>query len=191
MFPTAVMKKPLTAAARVRYRNSRPVGNCRRFESTLRGDMAKRLSTVAAIATCAIAIPGAALANGRLPAGHQFAISPADPSFFVVETAFGVLVSHDTGKTWSWVCEKAIGYGLEGGTEDPTLGLMSKSVLAGLSEGLAASTDEGCSWAFSLNDPIIDLVVQRNSPHSALVLTSKYSGVGDVPGKTPLRHPCP
>jgi hypothetical protein len=125
-------------------------------------------------------LPGAALANGRLPAGHQLIVSPSDPSFFVMETSFGILVSHDTGASWSWICEKAAGYGLDGGIEDPAIGLTSSAILAGLRAGLSSSTDQGCTWGFARRDPMVDVVVRRDDPHAALALASSYLGLGDA-----------
>ena len=134
----------------------------------------------AAMGASAMLVRETALANGRLPAGHQLIVSPDDPSFFVMETSFGVLVSHDTGASWNWICERAVGYGLDGGIEDPAIGLTSSAILAGLRAGLSSSTDLGCTWAFARSDPIVDVVVRPDDPHAALALASSYLGVGNA-----------
>src|SRR5579862_1537698 len=77
-------------------------------------------SAAIALTIVVVAFPGKARANGRLPAGHQLVVSPSDPSYFVMETAFGILVSHDAGASWSWICESSVGYGFDGSVEDPT-----------------------------------------------------------------------
>jgi MYXO-CTERM domain-containing protein len=126
-----------------------------------------------------LALTGTARANGRMAAGHQVVVSPVDPNFFVMETTFGLLVSHDAWTTLGWVCESPIGYG-DGGVQDPSVGLTQKAILAGLRQGLARSSDQGCSWSFALRDPVVDVVVRRDDPHSALALTTKYVGSGDA-----------
>ena len=122
---------------------------------------------------------GVAHANGRMPGGHQVAVSPVDPSFLVLETTFGLMISHDSGSTFAWVCESPIGYD-DGSEQDPSIGVTPKYILAGVREGLSLSGDGGCSWSFATSDPVIDLVVRPDDPHTVLALTSKYVGVGDA-----------
>jgi hypothetical protein len=114
-----------------------------------------------------------------MPGGHQVAVSPVDPSFLVLETTFGLMISHDSGSTFAWVCESPIGYD-DGSEQDPSIGVTPKYILAGVREGLSLSGDGGCSWSFATSDPVIDLVVRPDDPHTVLALTSKYIGVGDA-----------
>src|ERR1700677_273630 len=87
----------------------------------------------AAVVTLGFAAP--ARANGRYPASSQLAVSPKDPSVMLVRATYGLLPSFDGGKTWSWVCEEAVGYDSE---EDPTMAFTSDgTLLAGLFEGLS------------------------------------------------------
>jgi hypothetical protein len=120
-----------------------------------------------------------ARANGRMPAGHQLVVSPIDPNTLVLETTFGLLFSHDQGATFGWVCESPIGYG-DGGVQDPSIGITSRFVLGGVREGVSISPDQGCSWTFPVRDAVVDLVVRPDDPHTALALTSTFSGVGDA-----------
>jgi hypothetical protein len=118
-------------------------------------------------------------ANGRMANASQIVGSPVDPSVLVMETTVGLLVSHDRGATFGWVCEGRIGYG-DGGVQDPSIAMTSGFVLAGLREGLAVSADQGCSWSLTGSDPVIDLARRRDDAHSALALTTAFSGVGDA-----------
>jgi hypothetical protein len=138
-----------------------------------------RHAFAAALIALSLGLAVSARANGRIAAGNQIVVSPADPSLLVMETTFGLLISHDMGNSFGWVCESAIGYGA-GGVQDPSIGVTAKVILAGLHEGLARSPDQGCSWSLALSDPVIDLVVRPDDPHTAFVLTSKYAGVGDA-----------
>ena len=59
-----------------------------------------------AVAALLLVVPAReARANGRFPAANQLAHSPTDPKLFVLRTTFGILVSHDAGASWDWVCE--------------------------------------------------------------------------------------
>lgn len=120
----------------------------------------------------ALCIASSAGANGRYPKADQLQVAPDQPEFLAVRTTFGLLVSHDSGRNWDWICEAAIGYS---GVQDPTLGMMENgTIIASLAEGIARTADQGCSWAFSSaplgGSPVIDLTVRKNAPSQALAL---------------------
>jgi len=134
---------------------------------------------VAGVALLVVDAPGAR-ANGRYPKADQIALAPDDTKFLAVRTTFGLLVSHDSGQNWDWICERAIGYS---GVQDPTVGLLDGGTLiASLSEGIARSADRGCSWGFSDADlggsPVIDLSVRRGARTQALALVWDAQTVG-------------
>src|SRR5258706_15149126 len=58
----------------------------------------------------------AARANGRPPGTSSINFRPGHDADIAVGMTFGLLVSHDHGTTWQWMCEQAIGYG---GIYDP------------------------------------------------------------------------
>jgi MYXO-CTERM domain-containing protein len=120
-------------------------------------------------------------ANGRLPTAHEIVFSPTDPGFVVIEATFGLFLSQDTGASFGWVCEPAIGYPSTLSL-DPPIGITPTSVLAGTPYGVSVSADRGCSWQFTLTAKIADIVVRRDDPHSALALASSYSGRTDAGG---------
>jgi hypothetical protein len=64
----------------------------------------------------ALLYPAAALANGRPPLTNGVHFRPGDNHSLYVATTFGLLVSHDDGCSFRWICEQNIGYG---GTFDP------------------------------------------------------------------------
>ncbi len=125
----------------------------------------------------------AAHANGRFPAASQLVISPTDPSFLLLRTTYGFLVSHDGGTTWDWICETAIGYGTN--VEDPPIAITANgTIVAGMQEGLGVSSNLGCDWHFvggALDkQPIVDVVVRPDAPHTVLVLASQQTGTNDA-----------
>lgn len=129
---------------------------------------------------CAFCVSLGAHANGRYPKADQLQVAPDDAQFLAVRTTFGLLVSHDAGQNWDWICERAIGYS---GVQDPTLGLMNRgTIIASLSEGIARSTDSGCNWAFSdaplSGSPVIDLTVFKGAPNRALALVWDAQRIG-------------
>jgi MYXO-CTERM domain-containing protein len=145
------------------------------------GNLAGRRALAAAVPLLGLSLFTAtqARANGRMAAGHQIAVSPTDPSFFVMETTFGLLISRDAWSTLGWVCEGPVGYG-DAGIEDPSIGVTSTAILAGMREGLTVSSDHGCTWTFALSEPVVDVVVRTDDPHSALALTSHFTGTSDA-----------
>jgi photosystem II stability/assembly factor-like uncharacterized protein len=113
-----------------------------------------------------------ARANGRFPRADQLVVVPGRADELVLRTTFGLLLSSDAGETWDWVCERAIGFS---GIQDPSLAVMPNGVvLVGLLEGLAQSSDRGCSWSIAATParelPIVDLSARREAPSHAVAL---------------------
>lgn len=59
-----------------------------------------------------------------------------------LRATFGVLVSRDAGKTWQWLCERALGY--EGTWDPPIAATRDGRLWVGLENGLV-STKDGCT----------------------------------------------
>jgi hypothetical protein len=136
---------------------------------------------VAGIAAASLVLTAAApaRANGRFPASNQIAFSPSDADLVLLRTTFGVLLSHDAGVSWSWLCEDVLGT-LSSSTEDPLLGVTAASIVAtpGLADGLSVSVDHGCDWSPTggplAGQLVRDLVVRPDAPDVVLALTSTY-----------------
>jgi hypothetical protein len=103
----------------------------------------RRTSSVALIALAFICSTGIAAANGRFPQAQAFESVPgSDGSTLFLRATFGVLVSRDAGKTWHWVCERALGYD---GQWDPPIAVTKDGRLwVGLERGLVSTVD-GCT----------------------------------------------
>jgi MYXO-CTERM domain-containing protein len=139
-----------------------------------------RAQHLLAIASTCAALLGAApaRANGRFPASGQIVVDRSDPSHLVLRATFGILRSRDQGKSWGWICEGAVGYG---GVEDPMMGITADgSLLAAVFEGLAASRDDGCGWAFAggllAGQTPVDLSVRPTDPREVIVLSADFAG---------------
>jgi MYXO-CTERM domain-containing protein len=99
---------------------------------------------------------------------------------------FGSLVSHDRGKTWSWVCEKSIG---SAGVEDPMYAFTPNgTVIATTFQGLSVSKDKECTFGFfgaGTGDPLkglvlVDLASRPNDRKGVVVLASAYDTLDDA-----------
>ena len=90
----------------------------------------------------------------RSPAGCIF--SPAITKSLYVATTFGLLVSHDDGCSFRWICEQNVGYG---GTFDPKYRIATDgTIFATTYTGLRVSRDGGCTFTTATagqpaNDP--------------------------------------
>lgn len=132
-----------------------------------------RHAVVAALAVTLGAAP--ALANGRFPLSNQIAKTSARPASLLVRTSFGLLISDDGGKSFSWVCEAVMGYG---GTQDPGIAMFADgSIGVAAFEGLSVSHDGGCTWQTitdeGLKDQyVIDIATERDRPERGVAVTS-------------------
>jgi photosystem II stability/assembly factor-like uncharacterized protein len=130
-------------------------------------------SVASALLALAASLAGPdARANGRFPRADQLVVVPGRADELVLRTTFGLLLSSDAGATWDWVCERAIGFS---GIQDPALAILPNGVvLVGLLEGLAQSSDRGCSWSSASTPetqrPIVDLSARREAPSHAVAL---------------------
>lgn len=117
-------------------------------------------------------------ANGRFPSAGHIEVDPENPERILLRATYGLVVTHDGGKRWDWLCEKAMNYG---GVWDPPVGVMKGgSILLGLPDGLSISTPDACrfSRAMALEGKLVtDVAVDKKNPSRAVVLTSSPLGM--------------
>ena len=86
---------------------------------------------------------GDAGANGRPPAASTIHFKQGSDNDIIVGLTFGLVLSHDGGTTWHWMCEKAVGYG---GMYDPDYSYsQSGAIFATTFDGLKVNRD-GCTF---------------------------------------------
>ncbi|MFO0606034.1 MAG: hypothetical protein U0324_22805 [Polyangiales bacterium] len=140
--------------------------------------MRPRLRSALALTLWTLA-PRAALGNGRFPAAGYVVVGPGPSSDVVaLRTTFGVLVSRDGARSWSWTCEESVD---AVGMFDPSVavGRGGFAVLA-LPSGLAASAD-GCDWRRpegTPRRPIVD--VSQDATGDVVVAAVGPSGTQDA-----------
>ena len=103
-----------------------------------------------------VASSSVARANGRFPESNAIFFASNDADTVLLRTTFGLVTSHDRGKTWDWVCERSVGLA---GVEDPMYAVTPDGTMLSSSfQGLAISRDKACNWSFA-GGPVKDLVV--------------------------------
>jgi hypothetical protein len=102
------------------------------------------------LAVVAVLCPVIALANGRAPLTNGVHFQPGDNRSIYVATTFGLLISHDDGCSFRWICEQNIGYA---GTFDPRYRIAQDgAIFATTFTGLRVSRDGGCSFTTATAD---------------------------------------
>ncbi len=139
-------------------------------------------SAAALLASLATLTPAPALANGRYPAAGQIATYPSKPGTLLVRATYGLLLTTNGGQEWQWICEPAVGFNSE---EDPVVSFAADgTIYAGIFEGLALGTPDGCSWSFVpgslLGKYVIDLAVDAQDPTQAVLIISNSVGQDDA-----------
>jgi photosystem II stability/assembly factor-like uncharacterized protein len=131
--------------------------------------MKRRAALGVALAAIAVVIARQANANGRYPQASQIVIDPSDATHWVARATFGILETHDSGGSWSWMCEDAVGYT---SSEDPPIAVTADgSTIVAFSGGLRATHDGGCTWSSAGDVGFgIDVTLDPSNPHRALAL---------------------
>ncbi len=91
-----------------------------------------------------------ARANGRFPASANVVTRPGDADDIYLALTFGMMLSHDDGAHFYWMCEANIGYG---GDFDPKYAVGADgTIYATTFEGLRVSYDGGCTFVTATED---------------------------------------
>ncbi|MBX3188001.1 MAG: hypothetical protein KF819_13340 [Labilithrix sp.] len=118
-----------------------------------------------------------ARANGRFPESNGIFFAPSDPNLVLLRVTFGLMLSHDRGATWDWVCERSIGLA---GIEDPMFNITPAGTFLGSTfSGVTVSRDQGCSFDFSPNTKdyvFIDLTSRPSEAQRVVAFASSYDG---------------
>ncbi|MBK8942578.1 MAG: hypothetical protein IPM79_34535 [Polyangiaceae bacterium] len=139
--------------------------------------MTRRLLS-AAMAAALAAAPGGAAANGRFPDAQQLVVAPTDPSHMAVQVTYGFIHTRDAGASWQWTCEDAASYG---GVLDPPIALLdSGAMIAGVFDGLAVTSPDGCSVGLVPGELdgrfMVDVSTIKTDPSRAIALSSDGLG---------------
>jgi photosystem II stability/assembly factor-like uncharacterized protein len=129
---------------------------------------------------CVLSGSNESRANGRYPAAGLVTRQPGAPERMAVRATYGLLTTLDGGDSWGWSCEEAVGFA---GIQDPmVVATGGGALLVGVYEGLARSTDGGCSWSMAGGEleglPIADLTRVPGNPDGVVALTSRGQGLG-------------
>jgi MYXO-CTERM domain-containing protein len=135
----------------------------------------------AAVLAAVVGSTSIASANGRFPESNQILFVGHDPDLVLLRVTFGLLISHDRGKTFQWVCEQSIGYS---GVEDPMYAVTpSKAIVGSTFQGLSITRDNACGWNFAGGDlssqVFIDLTSNPNDAKNIVVFASSYDKQDD------------
>ena len=134
---------------------------------------------IAGLLALGLGAGGEARANGRFPASNAVIFSPANPDHVMVRVTFGLLATRDAGKSWKWICERAIGFS---GLEDPSYTVTKTgTIVAGLFEGIRVSRDGGCTWdAVSTAGFTVFIDTTLRADGAVFALASAYDKQGDA-----------
>jgi hypothetical protein len=151
-----------------------------------------RIAALASASWASALVVTAARANGRFPAANALVFSETDARQVILRTTFGLLISHDGGTSWEWICEDALGVPPTS-TEDPSVAITaSGTMIVGLLEGLETSSDWGCTWRAPDvvgGQRIADLTVRPNASHRVLALAAGTLTTEAPDGSSPVPAP--
>jgi uncharacterized protein (TIGR03382 family) len=121
------------------------------------------------------ALASTAAANGRDPYTVTIHFKHGDEQNIISGMTFGMVISHDGGATWQWMCEKAIGYG---GMWDPDYEYTaSDAIFATTFDGLSVMRDRCNFTATSFGTTFVSRVEQ--SQNGTIFMAASDSTIGD------------
>lgn len=122
--------------------------------------------------------------NGRPPATTGVRFQPDGSEDVLLPVTFGLLISSDSGESFRWVCETAIGYS---GIFDPDYAISADgAIYASSRDGLRVSRDGGCTWTTisgagrALDDQVWVSEVEIGPDGRVWVATAQPGGPNDV-----------
>ena len=163
-------------------------GNARRDGSRA---IARRVPPVAlglALATALVALPEPSLANGRFPRAERLIESASSADELTIAATYGLVVTHDRGKTWQQICEPA--FALQSGySGDPLFDLApGGTMVVSVQSSFNVSPDHGCQWNRTLGgggggrgEEVIDFTISR-STKTLIAAVATGTGTGLVNG---------
>jgi hypothetical protein len=133
-----------------------------------------------------IALAPGVLANGRFPRAQRVMETPSHPEKLTIAATYGLLVTENRGKNWSYVCDAALTFQDTFGS-DVLFGLTADgSMLLGVQKSMTASHDRGCDFAKVLEPPgmssIDDFTMTATNLNEVLALVTTFEG-----GKNTIR----
>lgn len=137
---------------------------------------------LAGLVLCALAGPVAA--NGRPAATSTINFRHGHPMDIVAGMTFGLVITHDGGQTWHWMCEDAVGYG---GMYDPVYAYSdSGAIFATTFSGLKVNRDS-CSFDSMPSGPTFasQVYIPPGTAHTVFYTASQapeMSGSDMLPG---------
>ena len=105
---------------------------------------ARSLSAVALTASMALTA-GTVLANGRFPRAQRLVEEPGHPERLTIAATYGLLVTGDRGKSWSYVCDAAFTFAPMFAS-DVVVGLTTNGLLFGVQNAITLTRDRGCDF---------------------------------------------
>ncbi len=118
---------------------------------------ARRLPPAVVVTMLALAAglaPSSASANGRFPRAERLVEDPANPDRLLLAATYGLLTTHDRGRTWYYTCEAAFA-GLAAYSGDPLIDLVAGgAALVNAQYELNRSADD-CAWTPTLGTDVL------------------------------------
>ena len=143
---------------------------------TLRA-MNARIFCAAAVASTLLAAPDA-FANGRFPRAQRLLESPGHPERLTIAATYGLLVTDDRGKHWSFVCDAAFTFQPMFGS-DVVIGLNGEgAMLLGVQKSVTLSRDRGCDFTKVLepsgSSAVDDFAMSSTNANDVLALVTTF-----------------
>ena len=118
-----------------------------------------------------------ASANGRDPYSSTIHWQRGAEQNIAAGMTFGLVLSHDGGATWQWMCEKAIGYG---GMYDPDYEYTSSGAMfATTFDGLKVMRD-GCTFAATPPGMTFVSRIEQDKDGGFYFAASDHDGLQDL-----------
>ncbi|HMJ53379.1 MAG TPA: hypothetical protein VK540_14930 [Polyangiaceae bacterium] len=110
---------------------------------------ARCLLTIAVAAITLLAAP-TVFANGRFPRAQRLLEEPGHPERLTIAATYGLLVTDDRGKNWSYVCDPAFTFQPMFASDVVASLTVNGWLLVGVQDAITISRDRGCDFTKTL-----------------------------------------
>jgi hypothetical protein len=139
----------------------------------------------AAVAASTLLAATAVFANGRFPRAQRLLEEPGHPERLTIAATYGLLLTDDRGKNWSYVCDPAFTFQPMFASDVVASLTVNGWLLVGVQNAITISRDRGCDFTKTLeptesSSSVDDFAISADGKHLYALVTTFRNGTNVI-----------